>query len=888
MKLSVIDWRLTSRCNSTCKFCYAAIKMPMLKEDLIDSAILKIVSSGCDAVCISGGEPLLEGRTLDIIEKLTDCGINIYLSTNGTNFLKYRERLEPNLKKLSMSIDGYDRASSVINTRSVVCFDNATDVLDYYKNNPKALNFPIKIGTVLTKKNLSREHFLKMYEYLKAYPIAEWEIYEFIAEGPLAIANKNEFAITNKEFEAFKKSISDLLNIKSHFTITLSSSNLRESAYFIIQPDGSVIIPREGAEGNADEIVIGNIIEDKMSCLVQKWAAVASSVGKHASIVDMRDLENKTSLLDDIDKRLLKLISSNPLVTTDEVTGSEIKLSPSDVQKRIKRLYDLRAVKEIIPIIDVAQLGFEHYLLNLSFSKKADIKYVIDVLSNHPNVPWVVECQDFQNPEHIVFRIALFVLREREFQDTITFFKNLEHLISMEMSIVPSQYVFDNRYVLSQSAEPKSKRGKNDENNQQIKYNKNKAIKLSIEDYNFFSDLKQAGTLTADNIGKFTDRLKSEGFLYKFHAVTNPEPIGQRKYLAFLNMDEQQASTLTKKLVDLSAVTYMNTLISENYNSDFEFQVNSAFEFYDVWNMINENNKGAITNSKLFKVIHEHKFNFLIDAVLKRMKEIADHVEHNAELWSEWAEDNCVWSMPVSHEEFVAAQNGEYKIYASPLKPVPKEWLGDLRGKKVLGLASGGGQQGPILKALGADVTIMDYSDGQLNLENVVAKREGYKMTTVLGDMSKKFPFGNEEFDVIFNPISICYVSDMRHVWKECSRVLKKGGCLITGVTNPALSSFALIDNKPQLAYRLPYNPLLKSFKYVEGDVEDQSIQFSHSLADIIEGQAEAGLSIKNFYEDYHHSAPPKGTTETMRPALVAYQVSKYMPVFMVIKSIKN
>ena len=37
-----------------------------------------------------------------------------------------------------------------------------------------------------------------------------------------------------------------------------------------------------------------------------------------------------------------------------------------------------------------------------------------------------------------------------------------------------------------------------------------------------------------------------------------------------------------------------------------------------------------------------------------------------------------------------------------------------MKGLKVLCLASGGGQQGPILAAIGADVTVFDNSQGQL------------------------------------------------------------------------------------------------------------------------------------------------------------------------------
>ena len=46
-----------------------------------------------------------------------------------------------------------------------------------------------------------------------------------------------------------------------------------------------------------------------------------------------------------------------------------------------------------------------------------------------------------------------------------------------------------------------------------------------------------------------------------------------------------------------------------------------------------------------------------------------------------------------------------------------------MRGAKILGLASGGGQQMPIFTALGAECTVLDYSKEQLKKEEIVAAR---------------------------------------------------------------------------------------------------------------------------------------------------------------------
>ena len=120
----------------------------------------------------------------------------------------------------------------------------------------------------------------------------------------------------------------------------------------------------------------------------------------------------------------------------------------------------------------------------------------------------------------------------------------------------------------------------------------------------------------------------------------------------------------------------------------------------------------------------------------------------------------------------------DWRVLLTPTKPVPRQWIGDLREKKVLGLASGGGQQMAVFSAIGAQCTVLDYSKKQLENEKIVAQREGYDITLIRADMTQHLPFADESFDMIFQPTSNYYVKDVRSIFKECYRVLKKGGVL--------------------------------------------------------------------------------------------------------------
>lgn len=226
------------------------------------------------------------------------------------------------------------------------------------------------------------------------------------------------------------------------------------------------------------------------------------------------------------------------------------------------------------------------------------------------------------------------------------------------------------------------------------------------------------------------------------------------------------------------------------------------------------------------------------------------YTDLNASIWDKWSLDGDPWTLPISHADYNKAKQGDYHMVLTCQRDVPKEWYLPIQGKKLLGLASGGGQQMPIMAALGADVTVMDYSDRQLAAEQMVAEREHYSINLVKSDMSKLFPFDDGYFDIIFNPVSVCYVEDVEHIWKECYRVLKPNGVLLSGFGNPFQSS---LDSEGKVTYKLPRNPLKDcTIEEINELLVDDGLIFSHSLDTLIGGQGRNGLHVIDLYEDYH------------------------------------
>lgn len=243
-----------------------------------------------------------------------------------------------------------------------------------------------------------------------------------------------------------------------------------------------------------------------------------------------------------------------------------------------------------------------------------------------------------------------------------------------------------------------------------------------------------------------------------------------------------------------------------------------------------------------------------------------EYTEINAQTIDRWIEEGWEWGVPISHEVFAAAQNGNWDVVLTPIKSVPHEWFrpflhnGRLDGAKILGLASGGGQQMPTFAAAGADCTVLDYSDRQLASERLVAEREGYAIDIVKADMTKRFPFEDERFDLIFHPVSNCYIEDVYHVWNECFRVLKPGGVLLAGMDNGFNFLVDDLDVRPMVINNtLPFNPL-KNPKQMQTLIEqDCGVQFSHSFEEQIGGQLKAGLVLTDVFEDCDQSCLAEG-----------------------------
>ena len=220
----------------------------------------------------------------------------------------------------------------------------------------------------------------------------------------------------------------------------------------------------------------------------------------------------------------------------------------------------------------------------------------------------------------------------------------------------------------------------------------------------------------------------------------------------------------------------------------------------------------------------------------------------NARTIDGWVAEGWEWGMPIDHETYERARRGDWQILLTPTIPVPRSWWPELKGANVLGLASGGGQQMPILTAAGARCTVLDYSPAQLESERLVAEREGYEIEIVRADMTQRLPFADARFDMVVNPMSLCYVRETDPIWREIARVLRPGGVLLTGLDSGF--NYVVDQEEKRIVRGLPFDPIADSELMAELELEDAGVQFSHTVGELLGGILHAGLTIDDVYDD--------------------------------------
>ena len=155
-----------------------------------------------------------------------------------------------------------------------------------------------------------------------------------------------------------------------------------------------------------------------------------------------------------------------------------------------------------------------------------------------------------------------------------------------------------------------------------------------------------------------------------------------------------------------------------------------------------------------------------------RMDEIA---KYNVERWRALVGARALYTRPLLNLDETSARE----------VVDPRGRLGELKGRRVLCLASGGGRESAAFALLGARVTVFDLSEEQLEQDRRAAAHYGLEVETVRGDMRDLSALGGDTFDVVSHSYSLNFGPDSGAVFREVARVTREGGLYRFMCANP-------------------------------------------------------------------------------------------------------
>ncbi len=213
---------------------------------------------------------------------------------------------------------------------------------------------------------------------------------------------------------------------------------------------------------------------------------------------------------------------------------------------------------------------------------------------------------------------------------------------------------------------------------------------------------------------------------------------------------------------------------------------------------------------------------------------------------------------------------------------------GDVTGKNVLCLAAGGGQQSAAFALLGANVTVYDLSEAQLERDRQAAAHYGVNIRAVQGDMRDLSALDTDAFDVVYQPFSIGYVPDATIVFAQVARILRSGGLYYVANDNPFFCGLSMSDwNGEGYVLKMPYQD---GAAYISPDPDwvysrsskplpevREARLYRHTLANTLNSLLQLGFTLVHISDSKHIYADPDAAPGTWdhfmayAPAYVGY-----------------
>ena len=273
MIIENVDWQINSLCNRCCKYCFGPKNYQEIDFESFKLIVSKMSENGLKQIDLTGGEPLLHSEFDNIVRFLYNKNISIYLSTNCDYYSQHSEIIKDYISIVGIPIDGSHKEIHDL-TRGEGSFYSVQNTLNDIIQSTN--NIKIKIGTVVTNKNLSDLKRIEMFLEPYKNKILYWKLYELIAYD----RNRNDVQelMPAGEWNYVAERLGDLIGKDK---VIVDTKFKRSNSYFFLKPNADVFVPVLG-NSISYEKTIGNMLNDEYSKIINNFEKLVDIQGFNA------------------------------------------------------------------------------------------------------------------------------------------------------------------------------------------------------------------------------------------------------------------------------------------------------------------------------------------------------------------------------------------------------------------------------------------------------------------------------------------------------------------------------------------------------------------------------------------------------------------------------